>query len=660
VLFRTMRLLGGLTILFLVACGGGGGGGGAGAGAGGVGNPIGANPTQVESAMIPAAPSVGAILFEDAAVLRPIKLGFKWGYSGERRESADATPSKYLLTTTFVAGGSTGIVSTDVVSDGTISTPFDLSVTAGVVKQVTTVDLVGTGTPEPIPLIELRSPVRQNDQFVSFQRKYATSVVDADRDGKPDALEVAVYGRVIGIENLDFPNLPTMKALRVDTWILVRATFSSTGQVTPVAESKHIQAWYVEGIGLVRQLSTTPIGKIAKTDDMKLTYWDGMDAGIGAMPPVDAIIPTNAAQSAGKHFPLLGFSGATATFEDHALLFSPTSNYRETLSARIDKRGNILSTTLLPIGTAATSVPFKEGVIFLEGITDKLDSLNITKISSLGALVNSNIPTVLNLAGAREYSQVTKYAASIDAATLWVLWERYYYYYLPDRQVFGTELILRPFALNGTPVGPEILVEPTAVASPAIAAASGKVLLTWIRDPQKSGKTGFESMYASATVSGLNTITTLSNAQDAVTPIRMGTESALLWGASLQGYPKAGVASGVLLDGNTQPVQVGTSELDYQIAAFPRLGQVSANGTRLATHGYIPNPTNSTDISMMMVSWLDINGAPLSKTPTNSIRFAMQSSFPDARNLLFSDRMLILHGGGALQTTIVWLNKGPR
>ena len=235
------RLAAPLLALFVAACGGGGGGDG--------GSEPPAPPVATTSGLVPAPPPLGETLEADATVLRPLAAGASWQYHGVlRRLSSEVALNTYANSKSQSAqatgfaetqsnAANTGVdTSTLRVNDGRIEVPIDL-------------ELPGRA-PESLVGIELRSPVRVGDQYVSFDRRIA-DIPDRDGDGRADALDAALYARVIGRELVELPTLPAVQAVRVEFTTAVRVRFSRDGSTSPVDLTVQ-RIWYARGLGVVR------------------------------------------------------------------------------------------------------------------------------------------------------------------------------------------------------------------------------------------------------------------------------------------------------------------------------------------------------------------------------------------------------------------------
>ena len=642
--------------LLLGACGGGGGGSGGNGGG-----------SSAATGLVPAAPPVGAIIHADALTLRPVQMGARWNYRGTVAATGRSTVA-YLTTTTQSSTSSVGATEATSNAENTGPDTQTLLLSGGVVSTPTSIDFTGKGTPDNVNIVELRSPVRVGDQYTIFDKQFADIGTDVDGDGKPDKLDVAIYASVAGTESVSLPNLPAMQAVRVDTVLLVRATASSTGQQTPVVRGS-TTTWYVAGIGIVRHTTNRPdasSNEVLSTDE-QIESWDGVNTGLGAMKPVAAVIPTGNGVFAGQALPggtseLLAFG-----FAEHALVLTDTPGLpSSTLASRIDLRGKVLSANLLTdlrMNSNGTAAGHANGVVYLEPLTGgAVSDFGLTRVDANGVIVGAVRGVTLSLGGTHVSSYVTRLTATMDGSTLWLLWARPYYD-PGNGNLPGDELVLRPYSLDGLPLGPEVIMDTVVVGSLNVVAGNGQVLMTWVREIP-----GHDVMFGSASLTGSARArplaTGLASSNSLVTPLSLGANGALMWPAALGTGSRLGAAAGVLLGANLTPVRAGADAtlLDEQIAGMPMYdGSVpgpAALGSRLvvtATQTALLWPSDTADQSIDAVSWLDTSSVALASTPVSAVRIAAGRA---KRQVVYADRVLVFGGNAGLTTTVVWLNNG--
>lgn len=200
---------------------------------------------QGVTGLVPAAPTPGATLFSDAKVLRPMKAGARWEYAG----TADGAAYSNVVTQTSAAVGVTES-GTNTLNMGSAS--VNVAQVNGNIVQVDPVDFDGDGVPDISNLIELRSPVRQNEQFVVIDLRLPNALPDLDGDGRGEHLDIAVYNRVIGTEDVVLAGLPTQRAVRVERTGLSRVVMSKDGQKLPTVTAI-ATTWYAPSVGIVRR-----------------------------------------------------------------------------------------------------------------------------------------------------------------------------------------------------------------------------------------------------------------------------------------------------------------------------------------------------------------------------------------------------------------------
>lgn len=251
---RTMlaaALLAGL----LAGCGGGGGG----------------DDGPDTSGLVPTAPALGATLYADATVLRPLVPGASWQYAG-------TAPGNVAYTSSVThAAASPGVLETATNTFNGGAGSVHVAIVNGDVVQPDPEDLDGDGVADISNAIELRSPVRVNDQVVVFDRRLPGALDDVDGDGRAETFDLAAYSRVIGTEDVALDGLPTQHAVRVDHVVAGRVILSKDGQATPVISATQ-SVWYAEGLGIVRRRLDAPAldGVNRDITDERLTGWDGL------------------------------------------------------------------------------------------------------------------------------------------------------------------------------------------------------------------------------------------------------------------------------------------------------------------------------------------------------------------------------------------------
>ena len=659
------RSLGALALcVAAVGCGGGGGGGGGVGGGGGSGGVVvGGSSTE----LIPTAPALGATLATDAATLRPIRDGARWSYRGVYQASATSPQRRYETVTqqASTTPGAADETYSNAGNDG--SGTQAISIGGGSVAYRDSIDFAGKGVAEVVNFVELRSPVRAGDQYTILDRRYSDTAIDADGDLRPDTLDIVIYGRVVGVETLTLDNLPPLKAVRVDTVIRSRVTLSKTGTATPVVEAR-IQTWYADGIGIVRQATSTPVGTVSDSSstDETLVSWDGLTQGYGAMAAVPAVIPATSADYPSRTVPYFAVYAA-ARLAGGALVATPrpdtTTNDPGALLTRLDLGGNVVSARAhasLVINNVVWA-GHAQGLHHLRSHSPELGwlpQLELTRFGPDGALVGSIGGALIDLTGghADAYLDMAP-AMAVDGQTLWILWRRL----VPSAIGRDSQLVLRSHTLDGVPTAGESIVDTIECADLALSASGGQALLSWRRQLPETPR-----MLATAVPGGAPSVSTLFPAVglfwSGVFPVRWDNHGAVFWPTPVGGTSLDGGAGGVLLDGAGQPLLSGAGNLSsIRLSNVLGLtaGRVDGNGGRLAlvsTDTAALWPDGDTTAAERL-SWFDTGSTPLDASPQHVLRLP---GLTTQRLLAYPDRVLLIGQVGAgLGSTVVWLNTGP-
>ncbi len=624
------------SLALLAACGSGGGGGGAAEPPPPPPPPTNINPT-LES-LLPPAPAVGADLVADAASLRPLRAGAVYAYRG----TAGAAATRYLTNTTQTVGGTSSEAASNAANAGARTAPVS-AVTNGAVSNTQSIDFAGKGVRVDVNFTELRSPVRSNDQYQILLQRFTDTNIDVDRDGRFDLVDVAIYARIVGREVLPLPNLPSLNTIRVDTTTLRRVTQIANGVAAPT-ETRTVQTWYAQGIGIVRQ--TTSDG--TTTTDEKIASWDGGTVGLGAMAP-----------QAGGTLPGVnnGLRAAVA-FDSYGLVFSDTGT-ADTLISRMDTRGRIVSSVTLSgmrLGTTAKVMRSGTGVIIARQLAGADSTkLGLTALNGDGVLQGAIDGVKVDLAGPRTSTTVGKVQTAVEGTQLWAVWERVNAN--PPAGVEPIELQVGAFSTtNGSALISETRIDKVATTNQRLEASGGISRATWQRTATN------ETLYASTRISPLaQKISNLDGVlSGALSPVSFGSTAALVW-------PVGTGTAGILLDAAFNPVGspgVATlnGELLKDVPAFAAAAPgVTGLGSRAVISGVGTGDLWAGEVNPAIipgsVSWVDASAtAALALQPAATVRFAWEAA---NTQMVFSDRVLVLGGATQLSTTVVWLNRGP-
>lgn len=497
----------GRMVAFAVVLSGCGGGGGDGGGA----------DTSTPTGLVPTAPPPGATLFSDAAVFRPLRDTALWEYEGAQvRVGSEQLLKTYTNVVTHALNTDGSVVEAASNPDGT-DTPVsqEVSLRSGEVHAKGPTDL-GNG-PTALDQLELRSPVRANDQYTVIDTRIDLGV-DLDGDGLHEVADLAIYTRVVGAETVDIVNYPQIQTLHVTTTIASRVRASKTGDYGPVA-SGTIDVWYAAGVGIVkRQLDMpanvggTPPGSIRTRTTETLVSWDGVTEGIGHM--------ANRHLEAGSPTALVW---SAVGFDTTALVASPISSGdggTDLELIQVDWRGRTLhnvvrpfdgTATLIRVGNEARVIDYETG-IFAQGI----------RMHSVDLAGNQTSPSFVILAPGETHQ--AKAAGAGDV--FWVVWVQP----APRLATTGDTLQLQSFNAGGQPLTvPQILTDQDA-KNLRIAGAPGHVLVTW----DESTMDGSVARYAHGLGSSPAVVRTLTHQPMGqnyfgATPVATSSGAASVW-----------------------------------------------------------------------------------------------------------------------------------
>jgi hypothetical protein len=174
-------------------------------GGGAASDPGSAGPVvQQDSGLLPAAPVAGETLFVDATVLRPLRNASVSVFRGS--ETSTGVNRVYTnVVTQLVNSAGTVEQESNSLNGGADSGP-PIVIDAGAVRQREKIKFLTDGPSVDLDYVELRSPVRSHDRWVTYDKHHEDSGVDLDADRINDALDVAIYSEVVGEEVLDLPN----------------------------------------------------------------------------------------------------------------------------------------------------------------------------------------------------------------------------------------------------------------------------------------------------------------------------------------------------------------------------------------------------------------------------------------------------------------------
>jgi hypothetical protein len=445
-----------LVVAALSGCGGGGGGGSAGnSGA------VQTTPTvPVTSGLVPDAPAAGAILYADAAPLRVLRDGAVWTYRGVKLPNGDGAYATQRIVYTNVVKHATAGVGVSESGSNSFNTGAESSgvrFEGGAYKSSTGLATSEKAAPLAIDMIELRSPVRINDQYVSFDKHIADSGGDYDGDKVNDAIDMAVYSRVIGEETLDLPNRRQVKTVRVDMTFRARVTSSANHSYSAVYESVR-STWYAPGIGIVKARLEEP-NTAANAPNSVVTEvlenWDGLTEGLGHTGLAAAVVLPGV-PLAGTSLP---FPIDAVGFDTHAVVATSILNqpdYAGIALTQLDARGKVVA---MRNYTRAELFPgvqyFREPRLLRVGdelrvlvVTDN-SSVSMAAFDSTGQRLLRPSVTLFSDPQLIVVSDGVTYRTVADGAGLWVGWG----HLTQDAYSQGRALMVQHFDANAQPVG---------------------------------------------------------------------------------------------------------------------------------------------------------------------------------------------------------------
>lgn len=264
----------------LCGCGGGGGNGGS----------VDGQTEQSLSGLMPAAPKPGAVLAADATTLRPLREGAVWRYHGVDLPEENAKPVAYNNERRLSQKLASGYTEADSNTFGAGTDSTSLMHRNGDVVRVESISLSEQMPVEVLEVTELKSPVRQSDRYVVYDRRVPRAIPDSDGDNVAEDADLAAYRHVVAEEVLVLGALGERRTIRVDFITLARARFSRDGRLGPVVTIQQSD-WYQAGVGVVKRVLSMPTRQGTQTITEELVSWDGIDQGIGSVPAKDFVAP---------------------------------------------------------------------------------------------------------------------------------------------------------------------------------------------------------------------------------------------------------------------------------------------------------------------------------------------------------------------------------
>ncbi|MBL8329667.1 MAG: hypothetical protein JNJ71_12490 [Rubrivivax sp.] len=531
-------------------------------------------PRSSKSGFIPAAPQAGETLHADAALLRPLRDEALWVYRGIKSSSSGKAAYSTFRQTITAAGA----------FEERFSSPLDnassvqgIQISGGAVQVRDNLGLPAGAAPASI--VELRSPVRKDDQITLADLTGITLGEDLDQDKKADLIDLGVYSRVIGNENVELPELGrTVLALRVDVTATARIQLSSRTQPEPavtVLES----TWYAPGIGIVRQTSSTPASGSngAVETDERLQYWDGVATGAGLVPSA----PVSRSGGASSIGPWLELPFAAVRNGAQAFVLSsrgglPVRPDRGVVLSVLDQRGRVLhNVDHQDLDLAATAQPeimalgdgvamtFTEPGVYADPYM--LENLRMVRFDAQGQRSGSHWLASGALPG-------TLKAAS-DGQTVWVTWVE------PGFTAGATRVMVQGFDARGVERSLPQLLETRNGFEPAtigISAAANRALVTW-RAPHGTGVDYRQAVIQPGVAPAVATLETgaLTLDRQSAQPVPRLSESlaALTWYNPLRqatgGSTATTLPRGVVLDASSNARRAVAGAADNETLPLP-------------------------------------------------------------------------------------------
>lgn len=258
-----------LSLVCVTGCGGGGGT------AASPPETVPVPPASTTTGLVPVQGPLGDVLYQEAKTLRPLRDGAAWVY--REKDYATGITSELRSTQALRAAGVFRETDSD---DPTTPTDVRIGANGDVLLSATLSLAPGAAAISIVDAVELRSPVRAGDQMVLVDQKLAKSGLDFDKDGKDDAVDVALWRKVAGKELVSLPNrAEPIVALRVDSTAVFRLQPSAGGATQTVTTNS--SAWYAPGLGLVRQASRDSGSTRSWDSDQTLIGYDGIEQGYG-------------------------------------------------------------------------------------------------------------------------------------------------------------------------------------------------------------------------------------------------------------------------------------------------------------------------------------------------------------------------------------------
>jgi hypothetical protein len=625
--------------LALWACGGGGGGDSG----GGPASP----PVSGGSGLIPTAPALGATLANDATTLRPLVTNAVWTYRGV--ESDSGTSTVYTNTVSHQASGA-GEVSESGTNQANLGAyQQNVSHRSGEVHVSSTVDL-GNGQSQTVDQLELRSPVRVNDQVTHLDVAGADLGTDLDGDGRNETLDVASYSRVIGEETLDLVSFPGVSAVRVSTFVVARVR-GTRGQTA--TDTSTLDTWYAPGIGIVRIGTDLPnsIGGRTVTNETLVNY-DGVVQGVGFLPPRAATSPFGVRQR---------FMVDAVGFGTHALLMSyaGAAAVDGIAMSKVDVRGQVQSTVLhagISAGNARMArVAGEARVVYLDNT-----GLAMRAFDSSGNTIGV-APTLLKPGAVSSSATGEQFVLAGAGDVMWLVWFEF-----PVSPSTQYTMRARPFDAAGLPLAADsVLVttgNPGSVRDLKANGSPGHAIVSW-----NEGALHFYALMQGAAAPTLHATGISNGTADVLFPAATATGAALMWKGAV-GATGAWQPFGVRFDALGEPWWTGsggipgTSEslalgwISNAVSVKPAVGGGTPSLDLLAVDSAKLWPEDITATQLSVVTEITPGDRPLAANPQARLlaRGALPMSMSPHLVGLSNNVLLFVDEPAGVTITSVW------
>lgn len=648
----------------VAGCGGGGGGGGSPAPGG---EPP---PSGGVSGLVPPPPARVGNPVSDVSPLRPLRAGAVWTYRGRHQSYAGAPTTTYenVVRHADAGAGAVSESASNAFNDG-LGTQL-LRLTGGRIDATLSIDFTGSGSPADLVLPELQAPMYFGEQLTLLDRRFDDGGIDLDGDGRNDALDVAIFQRVVGPETLDLRNLPTLASLRIDTVTRARFRLSRDGSTTDVAEGTQ-STWYVAGVGIVRQRIDLPSPTSGReVAEEELVSWDGLTEGLGAKPVTEAVVPASSPVHPGE---TLGGLRAAVSLADRAIVLTSLpgdpAGAGDVLLGALDKDGRVLQVRQRAAGLGPMQLLADGNGFGLLSAPASGSDEPVLRWARYDADLNplgSEDGVALSLAAGLLGEGMESAQGTVGDGLVWVAWIRRYT--TPSAAV-ERQLVVRAFDGQGQGVVPERMIATFAgLGTPRIyslAANRARVIVVW--SPPPTGANGSDVRYAVADApfeqfraETLDAMFTGGLPRALAFTVGVG----MVWGQDL-GAPSGRAAGVVLKADGTLERSVAGSPADETLsvgwgAALRDPLLAEARGSWLSLAGVVNDlewPDSGSSENLIVLDLRPAGeGFALAAGTGRVTRVRFEVPFYELRGqAVFDDRVLLLGGSSVrLATRAVW------